>query len=144
MFLGVKSMPKVSRKRWEEVDRIQPVLDILNGEYDHYRLMEDAREREDPISSAELPPEYIFIQAVDLLRKILTNWVEEWWKGRHRRSTAEEGPDDYADEYLDRHKELQQELKRIASRLGVREETDFRALLAFQKDSQGFLSLVRV
>ena len=136
-------MPKVSRKRWEEADRIQLVLDVLNGEYDYDRMMEDAREREDPISPAELPPEYIFIEAADVLRRMLTNWVEEWWKERSRRPAAEEDPDDYADEYLDRHKGLQQAFKRIASRLGIRESV-FRALLVFQKDSKELSLLVRV
>jgi hypothetical protein len=50
-------MPRTSDQRWREIDRIQPALDVLNGEYDLWRLRRSAMERDGLLNDEPQPDE---------------------------------------------------------------------------------------
>src|ERR1700677_3142031 len=128
-------MPKTSARRWREIDKIQPALDVLNGKYDLWRLRSCAMERgglrnDDPQPEDSIYEYYeLFDQAAGVLRRKLTEWVEEWQSALQTTEVSDSDeppdPDERMVDYLTARPDLLREFDGIAAKLGI--PTDVRS-----------------
>ena len=122
-------MPKISHQRAEEIERLRPVLDVLNGVYGHLQMLRDIREIEgkDPLND-DPDAYFLYVNAGHRLRETLTRWVEKW---RGRAPAGDEDRENYVAEYIYGNRELREEFLRITKQLGMAGGV-FRELLLFQ------------
>jgi len=128
-------MPKTSNRRWREIDRIQPAVDVLNGDYDLWRLRSNAMERDGlrndgPQAEGSIYEDCeLFDQAAWALRRKLTKWVEEWQDAPQMTQVSDSDeppdPDERMVDYLAVRPDLLKEFDGIAAKLGI--PTDVRS-----------------
>jgi hypothetical protein len=127
-------MPKTSDNRARDVEKLNPVLDVLNGHYSYLRMIKDIRDVEgkDPLES-DPDSAFLYVDAANRLRGALVGWVEEWRKTKL--PSAGEDRENYVAEYLYGNRTARKEFIGVSKRIGLPENIP-RQLFAFQPRGQ--------